>query len=114
MITLFGYPVTLPPPLDRLDPTLATFFITALAWIGIGILAYFVLTYFLRAIARRLPGEIEDTLLAILRIPVIILIISYGVVNTLETLPLLPGLMALLEKILQTVVILVCCICSGG
>jgi small-conductance mechanosensitive channel len=107
MVTLFGYPIHLPAPLDRLDPTYATFFLTALAWIGICTLAYLVLTYLLRAIARRLPGEVEDALLAILRKPIMILIVAYGAVNTLETLPLQPGLMAFLEKLLQTTLILV-------
>jgi small-conductance mechanosensitive channel len=107
MVTLFGYPINLPPPLNRLDPTLATFLLTALAWIVICFLAYLVLTYVLKAIARRLPGEVEDTLLAILRKPLIILLVAYGVVNTLGTLPLQPGLMALLEKSLQTILIVV-------
>ena len=107
MVNLFGNPINLHPPLDRLDPALATFFTTALAWIGICLLAYLVLTYVLKAIARRLPGEIEDSLLAILRKPIIILIVAYGVVDTLGTLSLQPGLMAFLEKLLQTTFILV-------
>ena len=107
MVTLFGYPIILPPPLDRLDPVMATFILTGLAWIGICILVYLVLTYVLRAIARRLPGEVEDTLLAILRKPLIILIVVYGAVDTLETLPLKAGFVAFLERFLQTTVILV-------
>jgi small-conductance mechanosensitive channel len=107
MVTLFGYPIRLPPPLDQLDPTVATFLITGLAWAGICILAYFVLTYVLRAIARRLPGEVEDSLLAIVRKPIMILIVAYGTVNALGTLPLQAGLLAFLEKLLQTVLILV-------
>ena len=107
MITLFGYPISLPPPLDQIDPVVATFILTGLAWIGICILAYLVLTYVLRAIARRLPGEVEDSLLAILRKPIMILIIAYGVVNTLETLPLQSGFIAFLERALQTILILV-------
>lgn len=107
MVTLFGYPVPLPPPLDRLDPTLATFLLTALAWIAICSLAYLLLTHVLRAIARRLPGEIEDALLAILRKPLIWLIVTYAVVNTLGTLPLQPGFLAFLGRLLQTTLILV-------
>jgi small-conductance mechanosensitive channel len=107
MATLFGYPIQLPPPLDRLDPTFATFLHTALAWIAICILAYFILTYVLRAIARRLPGEVEDTLLAILRKPIMLLLIAYGAVNTLATLPLQTGILAFLGKLLQTILILV-------
>jgi small-conductance mechanosensitive channel len=107
MIHFFGYPILLPPPLDRLDPTFATFLLTALAWIIIGFLVYIILTYVLKAVARRLPGEVEDTLLGLLRRPVIILIASFGLVNTLETLPLSPSLQALLEKVLQTILILV-------
>jgi len=107
MITLFGYPVVLPPPLDRLDPTLAAFLLTALAWIAICALTYLALTYLLRAVARRLPGDVEDSLLAILRKPAILLIGAYGLVNTLKTLPLKPGLTALLDRFLQTILILV-------
>ena len=107
MVTLFGYVINLPSPLDALNPTLATFLITALAWIVICILAYLVLTYALKAITRRLAGEVEDILLGILQKPVIILVISYGVLNTLGTLPLYPGFVAFLEKLFQTILILV-------
>jgi MscS family membrane protein len=107
MITLFGYQINLPPPLDRLDPIFATFLITAIAWVVIGLLAYLILTYVLKAIARRLPGEVEDTLLGIIRKPIILLILSLGLVNTLETLPLTPGYIAFLEKMLNTILILV-------
>jgi small-conductance mechanosensitive channel len=107
MVTLFGYIINLPPPLDGLDPIFATFLITALAWIGICFLAYLVLTYVLKAITRRLAGEVEDILLGILRKPIIILLISFGLVNTLETLPLHPGFMTFLGKLLQTILILV-------
>ena len=107
MIALFGYPIVLPPPLDRLDPILATFLLTALAWITIAALAYAALTYLLRAVARRLPGDVEDSLLAILRKPAIVLIGAYGLVDTFQTLPLQPALTALLDKFLQTTLILV-------
>ena len=107
MIHFFGYPILLPPPLNRLDPTFATFLLTGLAWIIIGFLAYIVLTYVLKAFARRLPGEVEDTLLGLLRRPVIILIASFGLVDTLETLPLSPSFQVLLEKVLQTILIFV-------
>jgi small-conductance mechanosensitive channel len=107
VVTLFGYPINLPPPFDRLDPTIATLILTALAWVGICILAYILLTYVLHAIARRLPGEVEDSLLAIVRKPIMILIIAYGTVNTLSTLPLQPGFLAFLDKLLRTILILV-------
>ena len=107
MITVFGYPINLPPPLDHLDSIFATFLITAIAWIVIGLLVYLILTYVLKAIARRLPGEVEDTLLGIIRKPIIILLFSFGLVNTLETLPLTPAFIEFLEKLLQTILILV-------
>jgi len=107
MVYIFGYPIVLPPPLNRLDPTFATFLLTALAWTIVGFLVYIVLTYVLKAVARRLPGEVEDTLLSILRKPTIFLIASFGLVNTLETLPLTPSIQAFLEKVLQTSLILV-------
>jgi small-conductance mechanosensitive channel len=107
MVNLFGNTIQLPPPLNQLDPSLATFLLTAVAWLAICLLAYLVVTYLLRALARRLPGEIEDTLLFILRKPLIILIATFGVVNTLETLPLQPGVEDTLEKLLRTVFMLV-------
>ena len=107
MVNLFGYTFQLPPPLNQLDPGLATFFATALAWLVICLLAYLVVTYLLRAVARRLPGEIEDTLLFILRKPLMVLIATFGVVNTLETLSLQPGVAATLDKLLRTVFMLV-------
>lgn len=107
MVNLFGYTIKLPSPLDNLDPTLATFLITALAWLAISFLAYLVLTYVLKTITRRLAGEVEDILLGILRKPIIVLIVSYGVVNSLETLPLPAGFIAFLEKLLRTILILI-------
>lgn len=106
MITLFGFPITLPPPLDRLDPALAAFLFTALGWILICLLAYALLTYLLRAITRRMSGEIASILLAILRKPSIVLIAAYGLVRTLETLRLTPSLIAFLERFWQTTLIL--------
>jgi small-conductance mechanosensitive channel len=107
MVNLFGYTIQLPPPLERLEPGLATFLATALAWLAICLLAYLVVTYLLKAVARRLPGEVEDTLLYILRKPLIILIATLGVVNSLETLPLQPGAVETLDKLLRTVFMLV-------
>ena len=107
MVTLFGYPITLPPSLNRLDPTLASFFLTAVAWIAIAFLAYVALTYVLKTIARRWPGEVEDTLLAILRKPAIILLLAFGAVNTAGILPLRPSTTSFLERLLQTIVIMV-------
>jgi small-conductance mechanosensitive channel len=106
MVNLFGTNFQLPAPLDQLDPGLATFLATALAWLAICLLAYLLVTYMLRALARRLPGEIEDTLLFILRKPLMIVIATFGVVNSLETLPLQPGAVEALDKLLRTVFML--------
>ena len=107
MVDFFGYTIYLPQPFDRLDPDLAAFLLTALAWVVICLLAYLLFTYLLKAIARRLPGDLEDTLLGILRRPFIILIVAFGLVNSLERLPLQPGVVGILEKLLRTVFILV-------
>ncbi len=107
MIAHVAQPFALPQLQGGLVPIPAAFFTTALTWVGISILAYIVLTYILRTLARQLPGEVEDTLLAILRRPIILLILSYGAVRTLETLPLRPDFIAFLEKLLQTILILV-------
>ena len=107
MVTLFDYSIYLPPPLNRFDTALATFLITALAWIGICFLAYLVLTYILKALARLLPGEVEDILLSILRKPIILLLVMFGFVDTLKTLPLPTSFTAFLDRLFQTTLILV-------
>jgi small-conductance mechanosensitive channel len=107
MDNLFGYPTDLPLFLSSLDPTLARFLVTALAWTGICLLTYLVLTYALKAIARRLAGEVEDTLLGIIRKPLIILLATFGAVSTLETLPLSPGFVDFLGRLYKTILILV-------
>ena len=70
-------------------------------------MVYLVLTYGLKAITRRMTGEVEYILLGIFRKPILILVVTYGTVNTLETLPLKPGFIAFLGKFFQTVLILV-------
>jgi small-conductance mechanosensitive channel len=107
MVNLFGYPIYLPQPFDRLDPDVASFLLTALVWAVICLLAYLILTYLLKAVARRLPGDLEDTLLGILRRPFIVLIVAFGLVYSLERLPFQPNILNALEKLLRTVFILV-------
>lgn len=107
MITVFGYQIQLPPELQFLGNIYGSFLATVVAWIAIAIVAYFVFSYVLRWLTHRLPGEIDDIILAIVRKPLLVLIIIFGSVNSLEVLQLPEILVTWLERIFNTILVIV-------
>ena len=107
MVTVFGFSFPLPEQLSFLSPEVASFIFTGLAWALVAFLAYLVLTYVLRAFTHQLDGELEEILLGIFRRPLILLILGFGLVNSLEILPLPDSTTELLTKIFNTFLILI-------
>ena len=70
------------------------------------LLAYLVLTYVLRAFTHQLDGELEEILLGFRR-PLMLLILGFGLVNSLEILSLPDSTTELLTKIFNTFLILI-------
>ena len=99
--------MTLPflPPF--LNGPIGSFFISLLVWALIATAGYFGLTYLVRSITRRLPGEIDDELLGIVRRPLLILCIVFGVMNSARALQLPADLDALVQRVLYSVLVIV-------
>jgi len=107
MITVCGYQIQLPSELQFLANIYGSFLATVLAWVVIAIVAYFIFSYALRWLTRRIPGEIDDIILGIVRKPLLVLIIVFGTVNSLECLQLPETTVALLERIFNTILVVI-------
>jgi MscS family membrane protein len=106
MITIFNFSFPMPAWLN-LQPTFVSFVLSLLAWSLIIILVYIILTFILKKLFRRLPGEVEDILLGIGRKPLLILVITFGLVRSLEVLPLQPNMVSFLDRALKTTFIVI-------
>jgi MscS family membrane protein len=104
MIHFFGHTIELPPQFQFLATPLGAFVITALAWVIIGLFFYYFLTYLMKWITRRIPGDIDDIILATIRKPALVLIIVVGILNDLEILELPEDFIASFERIFNSIV----------
>jgi small-conductance mechanosensitive channel len=77
-----------PPPLDG---NYATFFLNMLVWLGIGLVAVYVVAPALRIITKKTKTDIDDRILKILHVPLFAIIIVFGLVNSLSILQLKEG-----------------------
>lgn len=107
MLELFGFTIVLPPSLLFLDSPLGEFVATALAWVVIAVLAYVLLTYVLRWLTHQLPGEVDDIVLGIVRRPLLILLIAFGIINSLRVLDLPAPFTEWVERILISAEIII-------
>jgi MscS family membrane protein len=107
MIKIFGLEFPSPGFLQFLDPRVSSFIATAIFWFFVALVVYVGLTYTLRTYTRRLPGEVEEIVLGILRKPLIFLTVAFGTFNSLEILPLRAGVVVLLERLFNTALVFV-------
>ncbi len=107
MINILWFSLPLPPELAFLGEPIFSFLATALAWVLIAILVNLIFTRLLRLVMRNAPGEIEDIVLGILRKPVLILIIAYGTVQSLQFLTMPEPLLEFITRLANTVIVLV-------
>lgn len=106
MINLLGFQIPVPPELNFLTYPGVQFALNAIVWVLIAVVVNFILLRLLRYITRQLPGDLEDIIFAILRGPLVLLIVVYGAVNSLELLPLTTVAMGLIRLITYTIVVL--------
>jgi MscS family membrane protein len=107
MITVFGYQIALPPALGFLDNPFGSFAVNLLGWFLLALLLYLLFNYVLKWLAQRIPGEIEDILVEILRRPVVILTLAYGAIKSLDLLPWPARAISWLGPIFETLLILI-------
>ncbi|UCH89693.1 MAG: mechanosensitive ion channel [Thermoplasmata archaeon] len=73
---------------EDLDNDVGRFLLTLLSWLIIGIITLFVLDPVVRAIVKKSETQLDDIILSIIRKPVLILIILYGLIDSLNELHL--------------------------
>lgn len=107
MLDLFGFSLPLPPELQFLASPLGEFFANVFAWIVIAAAAYILLTYVLRWVTHQLPGEVDDIILGIVRRPLLILLIAFGIINPLRVLQLPAPFTEWVERLLLSAEVIV-------
>lgn len=106
MITTFGHQIVL-AEWQFSQSIYITFLITVLTWALIAIVAYYLLFIVGKILARKIPGDIDDTVLAIIRWPFLLLVITFGAVDSLEILKLPTDIINSIEHLFGLFVILV-------
>ncbi|OPY31239.1 MAG: Small-conductance mechanosensitive channel MscMJ [Methanomassiliicoccales archaeon PtaU1.Bin124] len=84
----------LPAPLNTNE---GAFIVTALIWIAIGLLFYFVLDPAVKLATAKTKTELDDIMLRILRMPIFLYIVLIGMVGSLEILVLSPDVVNQIE-----------------
>lgn len=107
MIDVFGFGIPLPPALEFLGHPVGDFVFTALAWVVLAFVAYILLTYVLRWVTERMPGEVDDIILGIVRRPLLLLLVAFGIINSLRALQLPAPFTEWVERILLSAEIIV-------
>jgi len=82
-LKIFGWENNLPSPLNT---SWGTFAIVFLVWIGVAALVYFVVTPSIGRLTKRTKNDLDDRLLRLTKMPVLLLITSYGLVDSLDIL----------------------------
>ena len=86
-----------------------SFILSLLLWLLIAVAGYYALTYVARHIIRRIAiaGSIDDELLSIVRRPLLVLCILFGVSNSVPALALPLDIDVLVQRILYTALVIV-------
>ncbi len=107
MISLLGFEITLPAFLIFLQEPVLSFVVNLAAWILLALLVNLVIMRFLLFVTRQLPGDLEDIILGILRRPVFLLILLYGVNKSLQLLPLMDDATFWIRRISLTLLVII-------
>jgi MscS family membrane protein len=105
MAKIFAWQIELPDWLEFLGDKGASFAATLIVWLLLSLFGYLVLTYVLKWLVRRIPGKVDDIILEVVRKPLFILIVFFGLVSSLQALELSASTMSLLHRISNTVII---------
>ena len=107
MFTLLGFEINLPEFLLFLKEPVLSFAANLAAWILVALLVNLVVMRFLLFVTRQLPGDLEDIILGILRRPVFLLILLYGINKSLQLLPLVDEATKWIERISLTLLVII-------
>lgn len=89
------------------DNWLWQFAVTVVFWLGIGLLAVFVVAPIVRRITEKTRTQVDDIIWGIIRIPIIILLFIYGFVAAADLLPIGAKYLAMINKAYELTLIAV-------
>ncbi|MCO5185798.1 MAG: mechanosensitive ion channel [Anaerolineae bacterium] len=88
MIEIAGYQFTLPEALQFLTATFFQFVINLAFWLIVSYVVYFILFHLAKWLVRRIKGDIDDTILDIVRTPLLVILMVFGFAAAVGVLPL--------------------------
>lgn len=80
---IFGWENTLPAPFNSL---IWTFIITLIIWVLIGLVVYFIIDPFVERFILRTKTKYDNTIYDVTRVPILITILLYGLVSSVDIL----------------------------
>ena len=107
MVTILGFEINLPAGLEFFSILWVNMIVNIIAWTAATIIINFILLRIIRFITRQLPGDLEDIVFAILRGPLILLILLYGGVQTLFLVNLTPAAKHYVNLVTITIVVII-------
>ena len=107
MVTILGFEVALPEFLLFLHEPVPAFVLNLLAWIFIALVLNFIVMRFLLLITKQLPGDLEDIILGIIRTPIFLLVILFGVNKSLQLLPLINDATVWIHRISLSILVFI-------
>ena len=93
---IFGWENTLPAPFNSL---VWTFIITLAIWILIGVVVYFIIDPFVERFTLKTKNKYDNTIYDITRVPILITILIYGLVSSVDILSISNDNHLLMHKI---------------
>jgi MscS family membrane protein len=89
MIEIGGFPINLPETLLWLDDITIIFVLNIVFWLAIGYAIYFIFFRLAKRFVRNVRGSLDDTFLDIVRVPLLIGVLVFGLANALSGLGLI-------------------------
>jgi MscS family membrane protein len=89
MIEIAGYPLTLPEAFLFLTASTFVFLVNLLFWLAVSYVVYILLFHFAKFVVRRVRGDIDDTIIDIIRVPALVILLTFGFAAALQSLPLM-------------------------
>jgi MscS family membrane protein len=97
-----GFAQSLPSPFNT---TYALFIINILLWLVIAVILYFFIKYIVHGLVRRTKTDLDDAIVSIVRKPILILVVIYGVITSVIDLGLQAPIQMGVQEIFSFIVL---------
>lgn len=96
IVDFFGLEIQLPEPLNN---HFGVFLVFILVWTLVGAIIYFLLDPIVKFFVKKTKTKIDDMILDIMKKPIFYIVVLYGIIRSLEVLPIPTGLALYIMKI---------------